>query len=58
MCHKSRRIISLVQIRALIIEKGDITRWDSGLAFGIAWVIKETGGYHSLNCCIGLDKKI
>jgi hypothetical protein len=37
---------------------GDVTKWDSDLAFGIAWVLRDDGKYHSLNVFIATDKKI
>jgi hypothetical protein len=37
---------------------GDVTKWDSDLAFGIAWVITEDGQFHALNVFVGTDKKV
>lgn len=37
---------------------GDVTRWDSDLAFGIAWVVREGYDYHALNVLIGTDKRV
>lgn len=40
------------------ILMGDITRWDSDLAFGILWAYKPDGEYHSLNIAISTDEKV
>jgi len=37
---------------------GDVTKWDSRLAFGIVWVKQPAGTYHALNFCIAEDKKV
>jgi hypothetical protein len=41
-----------------LILLGDVTKWDSSLAFGIAFVVKEDGDYHALNVLIGTDKRV
>jgi len=41
-----------------LILLGDVTRWDSSLAFGIAFVVKEDGDYHALNVLISTQKKV
>jgi hypothetical protein len=41
-----------------LILLGDVTRWDSDLAFGIAFVVKEDGDYHALNVLISTQKKV
>lgn len=40
------------------ILQGDITRWDSDLAFGIIHGKTANGGSHAWNVCIGTDKKV
>lgn len=40
------------------ILQGDVTRWDSDLAFGIAWVHKPNGVYHAMNVCITTDYEV
>lgn len=40
------------------ILMGDVTRWDSDLAFGIIWGWKPNDVYHAWNWCIGTDMKI
>lgn len=40
------------------ILQGDVTRWDSDLAFGIVWATTPRGVGHALNVCVGTDKKI
>jgi hypothetical protein len=42
---------------------GDVTKWDSRLAFGIVWVKKlcdvdGKNAYHALNFCIAEDKNV
>jgi hypothetical protein len=37
---------------------GDVTKWDSRLAFGIVWVKQPAGTYHALNFCIAEDKQL
>ncbi len=39
------------------ILMGDVTRWDSDLAFGIAMVSRPSGR-HALNCFVGLDMQM
>jgi hypothetical protein len=41
-----------------LILLGDVTKWDSDLAFGIAWVVREGYDYHALNVLIGTDKRV
>ncbi len=41
-----------------LILLGDVTRWDSDLAFGMAFVVKEDGDYHALNVLISTEKKV
>jgi hypothetical protein len=38
--------------------QGDVTHWDSDLAFGIIWGIKPNGKSHAFNWCIGTDKEL
>ena len=40
------------------ILQGDVTRWDSDLAFGIIHGRDENGNSHAWNVCIGTDHKI
>lgn len=40
------------------ILNGDITRWDSDLAFGIIHGKPQYGIPHAWNVCIGIDKEI
>ena len=40
------------------ILQGDVTRWDSDLAFGIIHGRDENGNSHAWNVCIGTDRKI
>ena len=40
------------------ILQGDVTRWDSDLAFGIIHGRDAIGNSHAWNVCIGLDRKI
>ncbi len=40
------------------ILMGDVTRWDSDLAFGIIWGWKPGGAYHAWNWCVGTDRNI
>jgi hypothetical protein len=40
------------------VLKGDVTRWDSDLAFGIVWAINPEGTYHALNIMVGTDKEV
>lgn len=40
------------------ILQGDISRWDSDLAFGIIWGEKPSGGAHAWNWCVGEDEQI
>lgn len=40
------------------ILMGDVTKWDSDLAFGIIWGWKPNGVYHAWNWCIGTDRNI
>ncbi|WP_406660874.1 lectin MOA-related protein [Methanolobus sp. ZRKC3] len=40
------------------ILMGDVTRWDSDLAFGIVWAYKPDGEYHALNVAIGTDRRV
>jgi len=35
--------------------QGDVTHWDSDLAFGIIWGYKPDGSGHAWNWCIGTD---
>ena len=35
---------------------GDVTHWDSDLAFGTVWVTTETGGGHALNMLVDTDE--
>ena len=37
------------------ILQGDISRWDSDLAFGIVWGVTPQGQGHAWNMCIGTD---
>ena len=41
-----------------MILNGDVTRWDSDLAFGIVHGRTPSGGGHAWNVCIGTDRKI
>jgi hypothetical protein len=40
------------------ILQGDVTRWDSDLAFGIIHGRDANGNSHAWNVCIGLDMKV
>lgn len=40
------------------ILQGDVTRWDSDLAFGIIHGRDANGNSHAWNVCVGLDRKI
>ena len=40
------------------ILQGDMTRWDSDLAFGIIHGRNANGDSHAWNVCIGIDRKI
>lgn len=40
------------------ILQGDVTRWDSDLAFGIIHGRDVNGNSHAWNVCIGIDRKI
>lgn len=40
------------------ILQGDVTRWDSDLAFGIIHGRTPSGGSHAWNVCISTDKEI
>lgn len=40
------------------ILQGDVTRWDSDIAFGIIHGRDVNGNSHAWNVCIGTDKKI
>lgn len=40
------------------VLQGDVTRWDSDLAFGIIHGRDESGATHAWNVCIGLDHKV
>ena len=40
------------------ILQGDVTRWDSDLAFGIIHGLTPDGYGHAFNVCIGIDKEI
>lgn len=40
------------------ILQGDVTRWDSDLAFGIIHGRDANGNSHAWNICIGIDRKI
>lgn len=41
-----------------MLLQGDVTRWDSALAFGIVWGITPQGYKHAWNWFVGKDKKI
>lgn len=41
-----------------MILQGDITRWDSTLAFGIIWGTTPSENAHAWNWCVGNNKKI
>lgn len=38
--------------------QGDMTHWDSDLAFGIIWGVRPNGEGHAWNWCIGTDKQM
>lgn len=40
------------------ILMGDVTRWDSDLAFGIIWGMTPSGNGHAWNWFAGVDKEI
>jgi len=40
------------------ILQGDVTKWDSDLAFGIIHGRDANGNSHAWNICIGTDKKV
>jgi hypothetical protein len=37
---------------------GDVTRWDSDLAFGIAWGYTPSGTYHAFNIAIDTERQV
>ena len=41
-----------------MLLQGDVTRWDSALAFGIIWGTTPSGNAHAWNWCVGNDRKI
>ena len=40
------------------ILQGDVTRWDSDLCFGVAWVHTPDDQYHAMNIAIALDYQV
>lgn len=37
---------------------GEVSSWDSHLAFGIIWAVTPEGQAHAFNWCVGEDKEI
>ncbi len=37
---------------------GDVTKWDSDLAFGIIWVTTPNSTGHALNWCVDVNRKL
>jgi hypothetical protein len=40
------------------ILMGDVTKWDSDLAFGIAWGYNPSGTYHAFNIAIDITQQV